>query len=179
VRFPCKDLTFLAIGMGYFKRKLHRQTARLERLAFFEPAREICAKDWRHCDLTSEPAAAFLRFVVDHPADGRIGLFKSSDLVEEAEDLPASARSVLRELFRWFNANLPVPRRLPRNAVCWFRSDATSSLERLRKLIEVYRLMGVQVWMRATQTPGRVVYRDAYQVAAVPYRDRRVTSSVM
>ena len=79
----------------------------------------------------------------------------------------------------WFNANLPVPRRLPKNAICWLRADAGESLDRLRTLIEVYRLMGHPVWTQATATPGRVVYRDDFQVAAVPYPDRRTTSTAM
>jgi hypothetical protein len=33
--------------------------------------------------------------------------------------------------------------------------------------------------MQATRNPGRVVYRDEYQVAAVAYPDRRVTSGAV
>jgi hypothetical protein len=66
---------------------------------------------------------------------------------------------------------------LPRTAVCWFRADAAESLKRLRTIIEIYRLAGFCVWMQASTAPGRIVYRDDYQVAAVPYRDRRTTSS--
>jgi hypothetical protein len=108
-----------------------------------------------------------------------MGLFRISECIEDSPDLPAAARSQMRAAFHWFNANLPAPRRLPKTAICWFRADAKQSLRQIRTLIEIYRLLGYPVWMQATRSPGRVVYRDEYQVAAVPHRDRRVTSSAM
>ncbi len=166
--------------MGYFKRPVRRGSARRTKLAFLEPSREIGSADWRQCNPAVPPTAdSFLRFVVELPSIGKVGLFRSSKSVENAEDLPVATRSELRAVFRWFNAKLPVPRRLPRNAICWFRADADESLGRLRALVEIYRVAGYPVWMQATRNPGRVVYRDEYQVAAVPYADRRTTSSVM
>lgn len=165
--------------MGYFKRPLRRSEAQADRLAFLEPARELPPHAWRRCGPAVRPAAdSFLRFVVEQPGDGAVGLFRCCELLESAEDLPASARSQARAAFRWFTKHLPVPRRLPRNAVCWFRAGAAESLGRIRVLIEVYRMVGRPVWMQATRTPGRVVYQDEYQVAAVAYRDRRRTSSL-
>lgn len=166
--------------MGYFKRPIRRSAARLSKLAMLEPAREIRLADWARCDPSVLPAAdSFLRFVIDQPNLGAVGLFRSSELVEDCEDLPPAARSQLRAIFRWFNTNLPAPRRLPQSAVCWFRADATESVDRLRTLVEIYRLADRQVWMQATRNPGRVVYQDDFQVAAMPYRDRRRTSSAM
>ncbi len=168
----------MAATMGYFKRPVRRSVARRTKHAFLEPARDILAADWQQCDPSVRPAAdSFLRFVVELPSIGKVGLFRSSESIEKDEDLPAATRSELRAVFRWFNANLPVPRRLPKSAICWFRADANDSIERLRALVEVYRLAGHPVWMQASRNPGRVVYRDEYQVAAVPYADRRTTSS--
>ena len=165
--------------MGYFKRSIRRAAARRSRLAFVTAACQIRLADWQQCDPSAPPAAdSFLRFVVERPSIGRVGLLRSS-CIDNANDLPAATRSELRAVLRWFDANLPVPRRLPRSAVCWFRADADESLQRLRVLVEIYRLMGYPVWMQATRNPGRVVYRDEYQVAAVPYADRRTTSSAM
>jgi hypothetical protein len=166
--------------MGYFKRPVQRGVARQTKLAFLEPARQIRIADWQRCDPSVPPAIdSFLRFVVELSGVGKVGLFRSSEMIENAEDLPAATRSELRAVFRWFNTNLPVPRRLPRSAICWLRADAAESLERLRGLVEIYRVAGHPVWMQATQNPGRVVYRDEYQVAAVPYPDRRTTTSAM
>ena len=166
--------------MGYFKRPVRRRAARRSKLAFLEPARNISLADWQQCDPSVPPAAdSFLRFVVELPRIGKVGPFRSIEAIENADDPPAATRSELRAIFRWFNANLPAPRRLPKNAICWFRADATESLQRLRALIEIYRLAGHPVWMQATPNPGRVVYRDEFQVAAVPYPDHRTTSSKM
>jgi hypothetical protein len=115
--------------MGYFKRPVRRDAARRNKLAFLEPAREIRIADWQKCDPSVLPAAeSFLRFVVELPSIGKVGLFRASESIENADDLPSATRSELRAAFRWFNANLPVPRRLPSSAICWFRADADESL---------------------------------------------------
>lgn len=152
----------------------------MARLEFLQLARDIGAGAWHHCDPTTKPAPdSFLRFVIERPRVGKIGLFQSSRSIEEAETIPAAVRSELRKTFRWFNTNLPVPRRLPKDAICWFRADADEFLKRLWTLVEVYRLVGRPVLMQATRNPGRVVYSDEHQVAAIPYRDRRTTSTAM
>jgi len=97
-------------------------------------------------------------------------------VLEEDCDFAPTVHLQLRSILKWFNENLPAPRRVPKNAVCWLRSDATDSLRRIRDLVELYRQADRFVWMQVTPNPGRVVYRDAYQVAAVPYRDRRVVA---
>src|SRR5687768_12920276 len=167
--------------MGYFKRPIRRRTARRAWLTFLEPSRELPGEGWQRCDRwVRPPAAGFLRFVMDNPGGRKVGLFRSGQILRETrEDLPAAALGEMRAAFRWFNTNLPVPRRLPKNAVCWFRADARESLERLRTLVEIFRLAGRPVWMQATRTPGRVVNRDEFQVAAVPYADRRTTATVV
>jgi hypothetical protein len=131
-----------------------------------------------HDTPTFKPAAkTYLRFATDHPDGGRIGLFRSIELLEDDSEFPPEARPRLRSLLRWFNANLTVPRHLPQQAFCWFRSDAGESLQKIRILAKLYRRVGRSVWMQATRDPGRVVYRDAHQVAAVPHRDRHINSS--
>jgi hypothetical protein len=166
--------------MGYFKRPIRRSTARHARRALVEPAREIPARGWQRCDddIVPEPDT-FLRFVFEQPGVGKVGLFQASACIDSSDALPAAARSQFRIALKWFNTHLPVPRRLPRTAVCWFRADAAESLTRLRTIVEIYRMAGFPVWMQATTAPGRIVYRDDYQVAAVPYRDRRMTSSTL
>ena len=162
--------------MGYFKCPIRRGRGRREKRALLEPARDIGGR-WRRCErLKAPPRDVFLRFLVDLPEVGKVGLFRCSESLEESADLPAAARSQLRAVFRWFNDNLPAPRRLPRTAVCWFRADARRPLEKLQTLVELYRFMGHPVWMQATRHPGRIIYRDVFQVAAIAYPDRRVTS---
>lgn len=166
--------------MGYFKRPVRRCVARAVRNAFLEPTREMPPGKWHRCEKAMRPAAeTFLRFVIKLPDAGWIGLFQSSDILEGVEDLSSDARADLARVYRWFDANLAVPRRLPKRAVCWFRADAEECLEHIRELIEIFRLAGYQVWMRTTKAPGRVVYRDQHQVAAVPYSDRRTSASAV
>jgi hypothetical protein len=122
------------------------------------------------------PRERYLRFVVQLRNRRFIGLFRSSELVETPDLLPSVA-SALRSQYEWFNRHMHVPRGLPKGAVCWFRSDAIAHLEKVRDIAEVYRLAGYQVWMHATTTPGKIVYSDAMQIAAVPKKETRWTVS--
>ena len=63
--------------------------------------------------------------------------------------------------------------------MCWFRADSVECIQRLRVLIEAYRMAGYAILMQATQTPGRVVYQDDVQVAAIPYPDRHRTPTAL
>jgi hypothetical protein len=159
--------------MGYFRHPVRRGKASAAARVLVAGGRDVDVSRWRRCDCRLEVSRdVYLRFVVERP-QGWTGLF-TAGVLRDSEDFSPAARSNLRAVYRWFNANLPVPRRLPRCAVCWFRADASESIDRLRELIELYRLAGFPVRMRATASPGRIVYRDEFQVAAVPYADRRV-----
>lgn len=159
--------------MGYFKRPIRRRAARASADAFRDASREVAAdaRRWRRRD------PAFVRFVLETPDRGRVGLFQTSDLIEDDEALPLAARSALAAAYRWFNANIPMPPRQRPDAVYWFLESAREPIARLRTIVECHRLAGRPIVMLATRTPGRIVYRDAVQVAAVPYPDRRRTSS--
>jgi|GEM_PF-2484035 len=164
--------------MGYFKQPIRRSTARDEKLAWLEPTRTIKLDDWQRCGKTFKPKPkTFLRFVVEMPEGGQIGLFRGGELIDDPEILSDSLLSEMNDTFRWFNKNLKVPRRLPKTAACWFRADAQESISKLRTLIEIYREAGHHVWMHASLAPGRIVYQDDLQIAAVPFRDLRKTST--
>lgn len=167
--------------MGYFKKQVRRGKARDERRAFVEPARSIDPARWVLCTrrLLRPARDRYVRFVVLNPSGNTIGLFQSSELLRAQTDWPASAKSTCKATFAWFNRAFLVPKRLPATAVCWFRADAVELVERMRTLVELYRLAGYQVLMRTTAAPGRIVYRDEHQVAAVPYTDRHVTSNAV
>src|SRR5687768_4037246 len=158
--------------MGYFRRPIRRGPARRAWLALLEPARDIDAARWQPCDLDlSARREGYVRFVVQQRRGRFVGLFRSSGLLDSATDLPDSVRSQVRLTYRWFNEHMSFPGPLPRNAVCWFRAGAAECVGRLRVLIEAYRMAGYPILMQATQAPGRVVYQDGIQVAAVPYPD--------
>ncbi len=167
--------------MGYFKRPVRRGKARSERIAFAEPARAIDPARWVLCTrrLLRPASDRYVRFVVLNPSGNTVGLFQSSDLLHAQRDWPASVHATCEATFRWFNGAFRVPKRLPKTAVCWFRADAVELIKRMRTLVELYRLAGYQVLMQTTSTPGRIVYRDDHQVAAIPYADRRTTSNAV
>lgn len=64
-----------------------------------------------------------------------------------------------------------------KQAICWFRSDAKAHLEKMREIAEVYRVAGYQVWMHATTVPGKILYEDNIQIAAIPKKETRWTVS--
>jgi hypothetical protein len=52
------------------------------------------------------------------------------------------------------------------DAVSWFRDDARSSINKLRRLIAILRKHGSTVRTLRAEDPGRIVYADEYQVVA-------------
>lgn len=160
--------------MGYFKRPIRRRAARAAADALREGTRDVAPTDrrWRR------RGPAFVRFVIDAPGRGHVGLFQTSDLIEEDEALPPAARRALADAYRWFNDHFPMPPRQPPEAVFWFRESAREPIARLRTIVECHRLAGRPIVMLATHAPGRIVYQDDVQVAAVPYGDQRRTTSV-
>ena len=87
-------------------------------------------------------------------------------------DLPS--RKLVRETFRWFNTNIPCPPFSEKRkggvwsaeAVAWFRTSARQPIRRLRPLIRVLRSHGFVVRTIYSDVPGKVVYRDRWQVVA-------------
>jgi hypothetical protein len=160
--------------MGFFKRPICRGRARAQKRTFVDAARGVDPALWTSAGgVLGASADSYLRFAVRPTSGEMIGLFQSCALIEQDPEVPRAALSQAREAFQWFNRHLAVPRRLPTSAVCWFRADAADCVDRVRTLVEVYRLAGHTVWMLGCRSPGRVVYRDAFQVAAIPHRGRR------
>jgi hypothetical protein len=124
----------------------------------------------------------FVRFVVaarDEDSHRRCGVFQAADRLRQQELLTEAERARLQALWRWFERHLPVPRRLSRSrrphargrAICWLKATAAEHVGKVRELAAVLQRHGVATAMLRTGRPGYVVYEDAYQVAAVPFRD--------
>jgi len=73
--------------------------------------------------------------------------------------------------FKWLNNNLPVPpypKKHDPNAISWFIEDKSTILIRtLRPLIKMLRSNGLMVRTLRTNRPGRIIYKDDYQVVAI------------
>ena len=115
----------------------------------------------------------FIRFQTDLRAPhGRspLGLFYSTCRLTESRELPDYAEELLEESLQWFNQNLPVPRLASREGRClfWFRTDARELIEQVWTLVALMNEEGLYVHHRTTSRPGKIVYADDHQIAAIP-----------
>ncbi len=119
----------------------------------------------------------FIRFTV--PSDEvRIephvaaGLFHATYRLVRDGRFEEGERLWFAEEMEWFNQFLPATRGLPTwRAVCWFRGDAGEAISRIWRIVDIVEGEGVPVRVFRTRRPGEIVYADAFQVAAVPWRD--------
>jgi hypothetical protein len=123
----------------------------------------------------------FVRFVAGTEAENAYrldGVFVASRLLREEGRLYAHEIGLLDETYAWFNEYLPCPPfaaklrsgEWTRDAVAWFRDDAGEPLRRIWDLVHLLRENGVPVRLVAAGRPGKIVYRDPYQVVAeTPY----------
>jgi hypothetical protein len=112
--------------------------------------------------------------------DGRrAGLFREAYRLWHAETLSAADRAQLRALLDWFNAHLDRPQRLTvspaehagKTPISWIRVSARDHLAQFRRLAALVEDAGIAIDELETPLPGYVVYRDAYQVVALPFAD--------
>jgi hypothetical protein len=117
--------------------------------------------------------ATFVRFETPYHCDSSrqcLGIFWSAAAVEERADLPEWTREWLNNHSDWFGAHLPIPRRdsIDGRAIFWFRPQSKIVRE-VWHLVAILREEGVPVSLRRTNLPGRIIYDDDVQVAAIPY----------
>lgn len=105
-------------------------------------------------------------------ASRALGVFRAAGVVCDGPNLPAYARETLAESFDWFNTNLAVPRSetMDRRAIFWFRSSAVTCIRRVWEIVAVLREESIVVRLFRTTRPGRIIYADEHQVAAIPTR---------
>jgi hypothetical protein len=123
----------------------------------------------------------FVRFVAGADAEDAFwltGVFVEARLLRDEGRLYAYEVELLEETYAWFNENLPCPPfganlrsgAWTPEAVAWFRDDAGEPLRRIWDLVHLLRENGVPVRLVTTDRPGKIVYRDAYQIVAeTPY----------
>lgn len=159
--------------MGYLRRSIRRKAARAEKLAHLDAARNIDPADWVTADLSSPPErGTYLRFIV-HDEVGWIGVFQAVWMIRESAELPESVQSCYRANRDWLNRHLHAPRHVNPESIFWFRAEAVECIDRIRELIEIYRVAGHEVRMQATRDPGYILYQDEHQIAAIPQKEPR------
>jgi hypothetical protein len=121
----------------------------------------------------------YIRFVapqLDRDSGSLQGVFLAAAEVRDSGCLEPYEYEWLQETLSWFNQNLPVPPCYKKGgcerALCWFLDNADAPLERIWDLVALLREYGTPVRMIRTDEPGRIVYRDAFQVVAFPPRWR-------
>ena len=124
----------------------------------------------------------FIRFVVLRKHAGsqyEEGVFQAAYGLRRRGLLSDYEEEWLKEILKRFSKNLARPVRLSRarranaykNAISWLKPTAREHITRIRDLVALLEHHGVLTKMIETDRPGYVVYEDAYQIAAVPFRD--------
>lgn len=157
--------------MGYFRRKLDRQRAGSQASEWTETA--TGPADW---PLVGEEAPApdpegYLRFHVEfeHPETRQgCGLFHAS--VQIQEDLEPAVRVELDGILRQFGRCLVAPDLDEPRAVFFYKAHREEPIRLMWDLAWILREEGLAVHYFWTRRPGRIVYEDEDQVAALPWR---------
>ena len=151
--------------MGYLKRKLRRSAAGRIADAFLAMA---AAEPQPGLGVVpAPPTGRFLRFATD---DGRRGVFQAAYRLRDSRRLTADESAELRDLLGWFEKELKPHAPAEEAAVFWFKADAGDYVRRIWAIVRLLQRGGRDVRMWTTRRPGRIVFEDVFQVAAVPYR---------
>lgn len=161
--------------MGYLKKKLRRSRAATIR----RPDSLEAPGAWH--PVTVEATARnvhFVRFCTSERTTRsrqHLGVFHAAGLLQRRAKMPPAALKELSATLRWFRQHLRAPSRVKEDAVFWFRSDAAECIRRVWELVWVFKDYQWEVLMMSTNQPGRVVYSDEFQVAAIRFADRLAT----
>ena len=119
--------------------------------------------------------ATYVRFETPYRCETNgqpLGVFRAVPCLRERVSLTNWAQEMLDGSLDWFNEHLPVPEsgEMDRRAIFWFHRPSEIVRE-MWYLVWILREEGLHVKLRRTSIPGRIVYRDDFQVAAIPYGD--------
>jgi len=115
----------------------------------------------------------YIRFVttqMDLDSRQPQGLFVASHALLSCFDLTLDDEKRVRAELNWFNENLPSPDvpYITGRVIFWFKSEAQEYIRRMWGLSYILREHGRLTTVQKCRFLSHVVYRDAYQVAAIP-----------
>ena len=119
----------------------------------------------------------FVRFVVGGEAEDHrqlTGLVTEARLLRDRGLLTAAEEEQLQDVYEWLNSNLPCPpfstAGWSRNAVAWFKDNATESIRQFRTLAALLEHHDRGVRMLRSSNPGKVLYEDHHQVVVEEWK---------
>lgn len=116
------------------------------------------------------------RFCADYvsPYTGqRYGIFIAVWHLVRDKKVSAEDERTYWQAREWFEANLPIPPYHkdgnPDKAITWFKESAMNSpvVQNLATYKEIAARYGTTIDLVSTDSPGRVIYEDDYQIATV------------
>ena len=127
----------------------------------------------------------FIRFAslrVNRDSGRELGIFHTAYALRESGRLDDDEIAQLNALLEVFNNELDVPgcygdtsvrwqRRY--RAICWFKTQSREFISQMWTVAKFMKCHGVQMKLLRTTLPGRVLYEDEHQVAAVPFSRAR------
>ena len=124
----------------------------------------------------------YIRLVVakNHTDSGRnMGLFMAMQELREKNELYDYEEDLVNELHHWFDIYLEAPpvQSSESNyyntpmAISWFKSSAKKHISKMREFGYILEAHGIYVDEIKTERPGKVLYEDSYQIAAIPFQD--------
>ena len=83
------------------------------------------------------------------------------------------------EIYNWFKKNLSVPHVQSSSsnhyakpkAISWFKDSAKDHIEKMRQYAQILESHDYPIKQLLTDRPGKVLYEDEFQIAAIPFGD--------
>ena len=115
----------------------------------------------------------YLRFVAgieSESATKQHGLFTEIQYLKDDKLLLDYQYELVKEVFEYFNKNLPVPpykkKNISKSGVAWFKDSATSFISRMWDLVAILEQNEINVRVMKIEKPGMSLYEDDFQVVA-------------
>lgn len=119
----------------------------------------------------------YIRFESLEPLEGtpsRLGIFQIAFRVRDAHQTSVYDSNEIGQHLEWLKTHLRSPDELDleahKRAICWFRETAREPMRRVWHIKAYVEAYGHCIDVRTTRTPGNIIYRDGWQIAAIPGR---------
>jgi len=123
----------------------------------------------------------YVRFVVDQndeDSNQRKGIFQAISCMKKQGAFYEYELGCIAGIMDWFDKNLESPfdylnqqkSRKSEAYISWFIDSATEHISKIREFAFLVESKGVSVYQLRTESPGKIVYADKYQVLAKPFK---------